>query len=229
MCFNIVIYNPYRKNLSKVFNVINKNTVWNSDGFSIWAPEIYLRTLNLKEFLEIQSKAEKSEIVHIHFRKASAGAINHDNVHMWKIGDYYVSHNGFVGKYSQYPNLYKYFHWYDNVFYVASESDTYQLVHEEMFKEFLEKKNWKELYSYLRVVEDFYGVMFLTNENEMIGIGMRKQIHVTYYKDILMFSNQSLPIKSIKKLGIRFKVHSTYEGIIKYDFEKSKFQIILMK
>ena len=231
MCFNIVIFNPKQRNLERIFQVINRNSIINNDGFSIWSNSVYLRTLNFNDFRMAEEKAIRSKIVHIHFRKASSGSINNNNIHMWKISDYYISHNGFVGRFMESHLLrwfsYESFEPYENVFYTATESDTYQLVHQAEFEEYLNERNWKGLYKYLKACQ-FYGVLFLTNEDEMIGISIEKPIHITYYQrdNILMFSNQSLNFKSFTKYNIRFKISSKHEGIIHFSFEDEVLKVI---
>jgi hypothetical protein len=231
MCFNIVIYNPRNKNLERIFQVINRNSIINNDGFSIWSNSVYLRTLNFNEFRKAQEQAIRDRIVHIHFRKASSGSVNLDNVHMWKINNYYVSHNGFVGIYMESALLRWYYESmlepYESVFYTATESDTYKLVHEKEFEEYLRERNWKGLYKHLKACQ-FYGVLFLTNENEMIGISMNKPIHITYHQkdNILMFSNQPINFKSFTKFNIRFRISSKHEGILYFNFNDEILKVI---
>jgi len=235
MCFNIVIYNPNGKNLKKIFRAINRYARINKDGFSIWTSDnIYVRTLDFNEFLLAQTMARKSEIIHTHFRLASQGAVNLENVHMWKVGNYYVSHNGYVGKYCLQWNLCTLDKYFPGVYYPIptmpmvndTKSDTYKLITDENFVKYVEQKSWEQLMQYLRSV-NFYGVMFLTNENEMIGLSVNKGIHITFTKGILTFSNAPIRVTSFKRYGIGLKAERIIKNtILRFDFNDETLEVI---
>ena len=50
----------------------------------------------------VQDNASKAKIVAIHTRQATDGGVNERNIHFYKIGNYYMAHNGIIGEYSGY-------------------------------------------------------------------------------------------------------------------------------
>ena len=142
MCFNIIIFNPSKSNLMNIFNSIEKYARINNDGFSLvsFDPFMHLRTLDLNEYKATLPSVVNAKLIHIHFRAGTSGTVNINNVHMWKVSDFYVSHNGYVGEYSFFYAQYTdpAVKWTKNI-----NSDTYALVHSKEFQELIENRDWK--------------------------------------------------------------------------------------
>jgi len=58
-----------------------------------------VRTLDIDEFKLLFNRVLSQRPLAVHFRYASVGVISVENVHGWRIGDYYITHNGSVWAY----------------------------------------------------------------------------------------------------------------------------------
>ena len=129
MCFNMAILLSDEELFSEVkddiIDVIADMSQFNSDGFSIHyvgSKSRVVRTLDLYSFIEEIEKIDKAKMIHVHLRARTSGDISIDNVHMWRVGDFYFSHNGFVLSYVY--SVYKEHHRF---------SDSYMLAHDKEF------------------------------------------------------------------------------------------------
>jgi hypothetical protein len=197
----------------------------NNDGFSLYSldPEIYVRTLEKEEFDEAFERAKTAKLLHIHFRLGTSGSETLENVHMWDIGGYKISHNGTVSNYNNYLGRYYYYPYgeYSTTSITVNKndkennaktlySDTRQLIEENEFQENVKERRWGKLASFI-VKKGFYGVMFLTSPSEIIGISKDKSIQVyLVMRDILIFCNTDIGrgLSEVKKrkYGITFYV-----------------------
>jgi hypothetical protein len=119
------------------------------------------------------------------------------NVHGWKVGDYYITHNGLVTEYIT-SNLL---------------SDTYLLVLDTEFNEYLRRAEWEKLYDYM-VSKGFYGVMFLVKGKfeDVIAISVSKYMH--YYNINRVVYATSRPLIRRKHKRYRDGVFRiTYNGV----------------
>jgi len=191
MCFNVVALNPRRGGLGFLVDVADWQARYNGNGYSLWAhsPDAYVRTLDYGEFKAALRGVLSAKIVHYHLRLASSGDISIENVHMWKVGDYYVSHNGFVSAYRGGLG--------------DGPSDTYQLVMSDEFREAVEARDWEYLGEVLKEV-GFYGVMFLTSPESVVAVSLHKTVKVHDFGDVLVLSNKRLRKKYYRKWGFRF-------------------------
>jgi mRNA-degrading endonuclease RelE of RelBE toxin-antitoxin system len=250
MCFNVVVVNPRSRDLSFLKEVLNAEARTNNDGFSLYAldPDVYVRTLKKEEFDEAFERAKNAKLLHIHFRLGTTGSEILENVHMWDVHGYKISHNGTVGSYSNY--LGRYYYPYgeystgilvnrnnkekeDNV--KSMYSDTRQLIEENEFKENVKERRWGKLASFI-VSKGFYGVMFLTSKDEVIGISKDKSIHVyLLMRDVLVFCNTDIArgLSEVKKrkYGITFYVPPLKNVYINkyFVFSLKKMRIVLMR
>jgi len=248
MCFNVVIINPRKRDVRvPVLNLLDFMHT-NHDGFSIYTvkngKEMVYRTLDAKKFVEyIKENVSYNELVHMHFRLASSGTVSLKNVHMWKLEDedytksyYYVSHNGTVSKYSNFTYLDpKYAFWFDEipVDYAKKfikeidediESDTLSFIKSEDFNDIV----FNDVTQIESVLEKsgFYGVMFLTNPNEVIAISYRKPMYVIISNSVLYFSNTNIKeyVSKTKKIfGFNFKVAletTLYNTLVIFDVKR---------
>jgi predicted glutamine amidotransferase len=197
---------------------------------------------------------ERFKLLHVHFRFRSSGSISLDNVHMFKISNdakhYYVSHNGHVREYMSlgYNDFYCddwiriHDSWYcrgyrskrsndkakdkDNKD-VDDKSDTRALVENKEFQEYVLSNNFEKLASLLNE-KGFYGVMFITNKDELIAVSRDKSIKVYLWNDLIILSNDEiyLPIKDREYFGWIFRrelPRSDFrDQIIHYDLRQYK-------
>lgn len=212
MCFNIVIINPNADPLA--FNILFSSFLekkrMNDDGYSIWTSNgVYLRTLKEEEFkeflMEKRGEIKSAKVIHMHLRAASAGSVSQENIHMWKVGNYYVSHNGhFFGSYRVY-SYYRYNRheegWYHYFGYnrvrvrvEEGKSDTLKFLEKKEVKKAIEKENWKELLKLIKK-ENGWGVFFLTSENKVIAIPEGKDIKVLKVNDLVVLSNDAVHLE----------------------------------
>jgi len=237
MCFNMVAVNPRHAKI--IFDsLLDSMRVINDDGFSMWSydPIVYIRTLDYEEFKQELTKVRRARLMHVHFRAASSGTVDIKNVHMWRIEMvdgkyYYVSHNGYVSKYASYSyfsNSYYDYYVYGRgrkLSFVDEErkreeefikSDTLQLVLNKDFQDAIFARDWDMLDAVLDEV-GFYGVMFLTNPEEIIAVARGKpvHIHVSPITDILIFSNTDLRrnFGTVRKYGFTFSKPIMYTSL----------------
>jgi hypothetical protein len=224
MCFNVVVVNPRSRDLSFLREVLNAEARTNNDGFSLYAldPDVYVRTLDKEEFDEAFERAKNAKLLHIHFRLGTTGSEILENVHMWDVSGYKVSHNGTVSDYGYLGRYYYYpYGEYSTTGITVNKngkennvktlySDTRQLIEENEFQENVKERRWGKLASFI-VSKGFYGVMFLTSKDEVIGISKDKSIHVyLLMRDVLVFCNTDIArgLSEVKKrkYGITFYV-----------------------
>jgi len=242
----MVIINKKNKELKVIEEIIDVYSKVNNHGFSLWGydhrdnREVLVRTLNYDEFIEKLRRVRNYSIIHIHLRYASSGVINIDNVHMWRIANndnyYYVSHNGYVHKYSRSRYVIE----NGKVYIIVNDSniysDTYELVNNNAeFRELIFKENFKRLSRLLDDVE-FHGVMFLTNPSDLIVIAIGKEVYIYDYGNVLIMSNSDFTemlsewFGKYRKYGFVFNrkiPHTTLNNVIfKYDVEKMKIKKI---
>jgi len=249
MCFNTVIINPRRRDIrAQVFNLL-VYARYNRDGFSVYLvdnkEEKTYRTLDFEKFVEfLKDNVKSPQLLHMHFRAASSGTISLKNVHMWKVESndesneyYYVSHNGFVHKFSRFtyvsPNIY---YWGRMLSTVSKnkiakminkeleeitkeeiESDTLQFIKTEDFRKAL----FENLNDFNEVLEkySFWGVLFATNPKRCVIVSYGKPVHIILSNSVLYFSNEDITslVSGRKKIyGFDFldALHTTYEDVV---------------
>jgi len=238
MCFNVVIVNPRKKDVKvPVLNLLSFMNV-NRDGFSIYTvkegKEMVYRTLDPKKFIEfVKTNVSCNELIHMHFRLATTGTVALRNVHMWRIEDencsekyYYVSHNGFVSKFAKYEHAYPWIKRIVREIKESVESDTLAFIRSEDFQDAI-FCDITRLESVLKS-NGFYGVMFLTNREEMIAISYRKPIYVTLSNSLLFFSNADIKMhvsktKEVYGIKLRVALETALENVaIIYDVKNMK-------
>jgi len=247
VCFNTVIVNPRKKRLQFLDGVLRAEMLSNRDGYGLWSydPDVYARSVKMEDFWRWWEEARSARLIHVHFRAASSGSVDLDNVHMWRVGDYYVSHNGYVlefmDSYADWGLLWsrprgkrgRYLWWDEDVVEGAvpkeggghEDSDTLKLVRTYGFREAVEKRDLGELAKMLRCT-GFFGVMFLTKPTEVIAISKGKPLYVYDFSGILVLVNGELhhSIYSYRKYGIEFRTpvpHRAYvNSILEFDVER---------
>jgi len=212
LCFTGVILNPFRKSIPNVVvKGLYEEMIWNPDGFYVYTidPQVYLRILDANEFKRKFSEIidQKPTAIHFHFRLASSGAIDVENIHGWMFGEYFITHNGIVRSYASRRDL----------------CDTLLLVSQREFQEFLAGKRWSELYDYI-VEKGFYGVMFIVNRDfsEIYAISTWKNIEYCQNNGITYTtSGEFLARRTLKKL----KLENYINGIFQITHEEVKILI----
>lgn len=218
MCFNTVIINKSGKDILPILEKTKPFMERNNDGFSLWAylsdsgnKEILVRTPDKDRIISAFNDIRYANVVHIHYRLASSGSRDPENIHMWKVANFYVSHNGFVGKY----NIGSI-----GISKVESDSDTtirlsdtYKFVHSIDFISSLTEMNLKSL-AELAEESAFYGVLFATNPRYTLVLSRGKSVKVTTENDVLIFSNDWYIHGSMSLFGIDFNIEREFENVV---------------
>jgi predicted glutamine amidotransferase len=232
---------------------------YNRDGFSVYLvdnkEEKTYRTLDFEKFVEfLKDNVKNPQLLHMHFRAASSGTVSIKNVHMWRVenGDndseyFFVSHNGFVHKFSRVcyvpPNIY----YWSRVIPITSktkvkkeleeivekdiDSDTLQFIRTEDFRNAL----FRDLNLFNEVLEkySFWGVLFATNRKRIVAISYGKPMHIILSNSVLYFSNEDITSSVARKkkiFGFDFTdaLHTTYEdAVIVFNLEKMNVEKII--
>jgi len=167
MCFNMILYCPFPCRIEDgAIEIAVKKLAYNDDGFLVYATRgrkviRYVRTLSIRQALATLVTLPPFTLLHIHFRAATSGRIDVDNVHGWKIGEFVVSHNGSVIEY----------------LHSGVKSDSRMLVEDDVeFRKAVLGRKWEDV---AKIVEDrrFYGVMFLTSPTEVYVIARCKSFY----------------------------------------------------
>ena len=241
MCFNMVVlnYSPGRRLPEVLVDIVKDEMRINRHGFSFHAvmgeDDVVLRTLDPKKYLgELENLMKKSpRLLHIHLRLASAGAVNEENIHMWKVANYHVSHNGSVAGFACASEpLYQYLYRSSSRPHLPcsnAKSDTRQLIESSDFVKAIDsldskpKELWRVLTKY-----GFYGVMFMTNKDEVIAISVRKPLYIYATKNTLIFVNEPIEIvKPVRRFGFTLNLntvpYTSYKNaMIRYDVARMK-------
>jgi hypothetical protein len=221
-----------REAIMRIFDIEARS---NSHGFAAYGvigeKELLSRSLVKEETFSIINNVlrDRFKLLHVHFRYRTTGSITVDNVHMFKISNndryYYVSHNGHVREYMTYHGSDWYCDdwirfgdsWYCRSYRSAetkerdnkdvdAKSDTRALVEDKQFQEYVLKNDFDML---MRLLDEkgFYGVMFMTNKDEVIAISREKSVKVYLWNDLIVMSNNEiyLPIKDREYFGFIFR------------------------
>jgi hypothetical protein len=234
----VLNYSPGKRFPEVLVDIVKDEMRINKHGFSFHAvvgeDDVVLRSLDAKKYLsELKNIMEKSpRLLHVHLRLASAGAVNEENIHMWKIGRYYISHNGSVLQFACDTEPYPYQYLYRSSRLPSCggvKSDTLQLIESSEFTSALNSidNKPKELWSVLQK-HGLYGVMFMTSEHEVIAISARKPLYIYATKHLLIFVNEPIEIvKPVRRFGFTLSLntvpYTTFRnGMIRYDLAKMK-------
>jgi hypothetical protein len=250
----IVNYSSSKEIPSRITNVVKNQMRLNSHGFSFHAVinnnDIVLRTLDGKKYIsELKNVTKMSLLLHIHLRLASAGAVSEQNIHMWKLGNYHISHNGSVsqfasrysysnyhishnGSVSQFASRYSY-SLYNSLHISESrngeKSDTLQLIETSEFVNAVNNINKPSILWNVLTKYGFYGVMFMTSKDKVIAVSKAKPIHIYCTDDLLIFVNKNVfeKVKNVKRFGFKFSynmtLHTSYvDTAILYDVKAMK-------
>jgi predicted glutamine amidotransferase len=246
-----------REAIMRVFDIEAKSNSHGFAAYGVINDREYLSRSLVKEevFNTINNVLrERFRLLHVHFRYRTTGSISEGNVHMFKIGDqnkyYYVSHNGHVREYMSYHDgdwycddwIKIHDSWYcrryrsmrtndkakdkDNKD-VDDKSDTRALVENKEFQEHVLKNDLERL-SKLLDEKGFYGVMFMTNKDEVIAVSKDKSIKVYLWNDLIILSNDEiyLPIRDKEIFGFIFRRNvpraDFRDQIIHYDLRQYK-------
>ncbi len=236
MCFNVVCIalkkNKYI-NVPELYQKVKYHSIINNDGFSIHVVnssnnEFILRTTELDEFenyIENFVKImRKVKLVHVHFRKATSGAVTPENAHMFPVTTtkrvFRLSHNGFVSGFEK-----------NN-----EKSDTRIMSEDPQFSSaieyLIEKQNPRKLVKYIKT-RDFYGIAFLTSPDTVIAISRNKDMHIYYDRSILCMSNSLLSLEKkiqlTKNIALTARVpHASIENaiiVVTKNFDKNKITV----
>ena len=188
MCINIVGYGNDREEIREVLEaVFIKYSKSNRDGFFIGDIENHKITRTLDSKLALKEiKALNTRYAHMHLRYATAGMIDEKNIHGWNFNGWLVSHNGYYGYITSYIG-------YDD------NSDSYI-----MFSS-LDYTSVDNLLSSINKLRNkIYGVLFLTNKNNIVVVSVSKDMHVYKTRENVYFANVPLDISEIYYGGLEF-------------------------
>jgi hypothetical protein len=230
----MVVFNPSGVRLPEVLvEVVKDQMRVNRHGFSFHAvigdDDVVLRTLDRGTYLnELKNITEKSpRLLHTHLRLASAGVINGENIHMWRVANRYISHNGSVALFAHYPSEPYLYHLHQTD--RPAKSDTLQLIESPEFINALNLLDSKprELWNVLKKY-GFYGVMFMTSKDEVVAVSVNKPLYIYATKHLLVFVNEPIEfVKPVKRFGFKLDLntvpYTSYRNvIIRYATEKMK-------
>jgi len=233
----MVVFNPSGKRLPEVLvEVVRSEMRVNRHGFSFHAvigDDVVLRTLDrgtyLNELKSITGKAPR--LLHIHLRLASAGVINGENIHMWKVGRYHISHNGSVASFACADEHYLYQYPYRSRpnLQCDTKSDTLKLIESPEFIKAVDSLDSRprELWNVLKRF-GFYGVMFMTSKDEVVAVSVNKPLYIYATKHLLIFVNEPIEfVKPVKRFGFKLDLstvpYTSYRNVmIRYDIKKMK-------
>lgn len=144
--------------------------------------------------LKNKNALAKSTLVHLHYRLASHGDVNEENIHCWRIGGYYCSHNGMA---INYYNSAK-----------SAISDSY-----EFFKEHEALIEAEDVEGLAKIIEDenVWGIFLLSKEDgkKLIIVSQGKALHIALVnKELVVLSSDELKFKNrvevrkYRKLGL---------------------------
>jgi len=239
-----------------IIRIFDRQAMINSHGFAAYGvigeKELLSRSLVKEEVFNVINNIlrDKFKLLHVHFRYRTTGSISVNNVHMFKIASndryYYVSHNGHVREYMSggYKDWYCvdwikiHDSWYCKGYRPVKtkdkdnkdaddKSDTRALVENKEFQEYVLKNDFDNLVKLLDE-KGFYGVMFMTNKDELIAVSRDKSIKVYLWNDLIILSNDEiyLPIKDREYFGWIFRrelPRSDFrDQIIHYDLRQYK-------
>jgi muconolactone delta-isomerase len=109
------------------------------------------------------------------------------------------------------------------------KSDTLQLIESSEFVKAIDtldsrpKELWRILTKY-----GLYGVMFMTNEHEVIAVSVRKPLYIYATRDLLIFVNEPIQFaRVVKRFGFKLSLgvvpQKSYRNImIRYDVKRMK-------
>jgi len=239
-----------------IIRIFDRQAMINNHGFAAYGvigeKELLSRSLVKEEVFNVINNIlrDKFKLLHVHFRYRTTGSISVNNVHMFKIASndryYYVSHNGHVREYmsggyndwlcddwikihdSWYCKGYRPVKTKDKDNKDADDkSDTRALVENKEFQEYVLKNDFDNLVKLLDE-KGFYGVMFMTNKDELIAVSRDKSIKVYLWNDLIILSNDEiyLPIKDREYFGWIFRrelPRSDFrDQIVHYDLRQYK-------
>jgi hypothetical protein len=154
--------------------------------------------------------------------------ISVDNIHLWKYGDYYFSHNGTVSKYSKYV----YFNFNDGID-TCDISDSRQMFSDKQFQKHFNKlireittnsnkviKTVKAVYNYLDSI-GFYGIIMANNEEHAVIIS-NKKFYIYYHNGSIVYANMPLDLGDVIISNIHFKYEKEYCGIMMHNIKDNK-------
>lgn len=201
MCRNLIFF--VRKAATKipecVLETLVNSAVTNNDGFALFAltknGTVYDRTLSLYKHIKLLFKLAEEDVMflHVHQRAATAGQVNVDNVHLWKYGDVFFSHNGTVAKYATFGYSY-YSAMFDTVVYKGlndPESDSKKFFNNNapLLEKYFKSGKVSEIKK-LCQKDGLWGVVMLNSvRGEFIVLGVGKPVYLYTFNDFGIVSN----------------------------------------
>ncbi len=221
MCVIISIYNNKKNNRKQEFLVENlfKFNAWNGDGTAFYGFDTdketkngYMRELKTTGEDIFNDLLEKYNILHFHFRNATQGMINKNNIHFWKFKNWIMAHNGQVWGYDETQDIF---------------SDS-QLLFRDLAKAGCFEKDFLDINRINRIVSEkhFWGrLIFINTENKQAYYFGDFYLSVLE-KEILIISTAPLKHNDLILYGLQFKtenaefIEGKIDGIFRIDAKK---------
>ena len=236
MCFNMIYIskNLVRETPEAILAAVFEQYKKNNDGYSMHAivydenigrfKSVVVRTLKIHKFITVLANLRNIKIIHVHMRDASAGSVSIDNVHMWRVGDFYFSHNGSVYKFVSKNrgseldmySRYGYYHHLDDpefleyMYYriemegcsdcevhenLSAPSDTRMMISDERFVEAVKKLDLSSILDAMHEMS-FWGVAMLTRFNGSLAIVIStKTFYIKKNENEILVSNVKIDEK----------------------------------
>jgi hypothetical protein len=193
MCFTEIVYS--RDGIGEVGYTIVANSLTeamkNPDGFGIRIDDEVFKTLDrwelVKKIVREREKIERAKLVHLHYRSATSGAVNHDNIHLWEIGGYIASHNGTAFRYNYKDN---------------NKTDSYNFL--KSIEDLIIREDLKGIADRL---DETWGVFLLSKKDKILLAAVDKALKIYLFDDVLVFSSDTVNLAP--------EVHITCETIQK--------------
>jgi len=200
MCYTGVMLNPQGRRMPKsVYRKLINEMKANPHGFYLYStkPPTRVRTIIYGEAVSTLKALRTAENLHFHFRLATSGLIDDVNVHGWKVGDYYITHNGIVLCYMSSVEL----------------SDTLKMIKDEVFTENLVKEEWVGLYNHI-VRCGFTGTLFIVKHDFSNIVAINTGTYGVYYYNI-----NGIVFATSRPLGRKFHGKLYRNGVFKISYD----------
>jgi len=206
--------NIYFNDLVKALALASYNAD-NKDGFALLTEDNKtFRTLDFKKYLNKIDNLKPQKVV-LHLRKATTGSINEGNIHLWKVGNYIIAHNGQVMRYK----------WRDSL-KDEDKTDSLEFFEEnqEYFERAFDSLSEADLKELLRVMEDYTlkGVYFVRDTKrylELLTYERPIRLAKFYFKNGEVYhvlSSKKDVVEDFKKLAvIRERTKRNYLFLVK--------------
>ena len=223
MCVIISIYNNKKSEEKRDFltNNLSHFNTWNADGTAFFGFDTERETKNgLLRDLKMAGKEifsdllKKYNVSHFHFRNATQGKVDNENIHFWKYKNWIMAHNGQV--YAEGTEL-------------LSDSNL-------LFRDFINagvfEKEYLDINRVNKIVKtkSFWGRLLFINTESKQSFYFGDFYLSVLDKKILVVSTTQLKKDKLEIYGLEFQTQASdiiegkMEGIFRIDAKKQEFK-----